>query len=783
MKPSLPGSIKSVVTIIVALALMPSLALMIYSGYSGARADVEDVNRATLRSARNIARQQVTLVESTRILLLTLSHLADVRELNARDSSILFQNIVLQTPIYADIRLCDTDGNTLAASAAAGDLPEIVRGQIRAAAASEEAFAVRELAGHNNNAAPLINCLFPVRRDGQTLGVLLASIIVHVPAAELAKLEADSVEFLHIVDKQGHAIFVYPHVDGPRQEEDCVISCLWKEVGASSLHYGLVQRSEHRHIAFEKLFLEGGKETDLTIFLSISTSAIFERMRTRIIKDVLLLLGVAGFAVAVTGKLCNASLRIPVRKLLDAANRIKKGDLSTRIPENFVATELNILAKSLNSMTQSLETRDQELIAARDAASDASTAKSEFLANMSHEIRTPMNAILGMAYLAKNSELTQRQSGYLDNIQEEAGKLLATINDILDFSKIEAGKVQIETVSFALPGVLEKVLRAAEDEARRKALGFSSSLSPELPEYLEGDPLHLSQVLSSFLSHAVKWTEQGEVSFHCAPTVGAATEETLVFAISCTGGGAGSEELALLALEDARAEDTAGFENGQSLGLTIARRLVRLMHGTVEVQAGPETGIAVRILLPFSRTAAPETAAERNAAPPEAPLPGGEGGDAEAAPQKRESGDAHPADLTRLKNARILLVEDNLINQQIAEEILTSAGVSVRIASNGLEALALLNEMPRGDPYHMALMDLQMPELDGFAATRRIRLDERFKNLPIIAMTAHSMTTEWQQCRDVGMNDYITKPIDVPVLLGVISKWMRPPADTGLIHK
>ena len=757
-------SLKGLVICIVLLAIMPTLALVAYSGYSGAMEDIEAVRTAALRSVGNIARQQVQLVENTRILLFTLSNLTEVRSKEPEGCSALFRKLILHAPAYADIRLCDTDGNTLAAlSPDSPELPESARVDIRAVARGNS-FVVREITHDNSDHSPLITCLLPVVQDGRATSVLLASIIIRPPAAELARLDARRKEDLHIVDKRGHIVFAHPPVFSGHSG-DLLAHCPWREVAHSPLRRGLIRNEEGQHIAFEKLFLDKEKEPDLTVSLSISTAAVFEKMRAHIFTNALLLLGATCFAFAVTWKLCDAGLRAPMRKLLDAANRIKGGDLGTRIPENFMARELDILAASLNSMTQSLEARDRELIAARDAATAASGAKSEFLANMSHEIRTPMNAILGMAYLAKNSELTERQQSYLEAIQEEAGALLAVINDILDFSKLEAGKVHIETVSFALPATLRAILGTAEEEARSRSVAFSSSLAPDLPEFLNGDPLHLSQALSAILGHAIKHAERVKAGFHRLSEPGVPPAVTLEFTVTYTGAGTEHADPAALAGND-KPGALPGIENSQDLGLAIARNLVRLMRGTLETRADSGSGVSITARLPFSMTeTAPKDGdaaalSDGNAAPP-----GGASG--ARAGELRDS----------LKNARILLVEDNPINQQIAAEILTAAGASVRIASNGLEALALLDEMPKSAPYHVVLMDLQMPELDGLAATRRLRLDERFKSLPVIAMTAHSLSDEWRQCREAGMNDYIAKPVDVPVLLSIVGKWMRSPVE------
>ena len=280
MKLSFPGSIKGIVTFIVALAFMPALVLMIYSGYSGAQADIEYVGMSALRSVRNIARQQTMLVESTHMLLFTLSNLSEVRDGN-EGCSTLFQNLTLYTPIYADIRLCDPEGNTVALSTPEPELlPALVAGQIRKAASSASSFSMQELpweAGHNS---PRINCLLPVSHNGRITGVLMASIIVHVPASELVKLENAPGEYLRIVDKKGNTTFVYPAVEGASHEEECTISSVWQRVNASPKGYGLIRDSEHEHIAFEKLFLEDRSVPELTVFLRISTSAIIEHMRT-----------------------------------------------------------------------------------------------------------------------------------------------------------------------------------------------------------------------------------------------------------------------------------------------------------------------------------------------------------------------------------------------------------------------------------------------------------------------------------------------------------------------
>lgn len=422
--------------------------------------------------------------------------------------------------------------------------------------------------------------------------------------------------------------------------------------------------------------------------------------------------------------------------------------------------EFRQLAESLDSMAASLEKRDRDLVEARDAANVGNQAKSDFLANMSHEIRTPMNAILGMTYLTRQSELTKQQRDYIDNIHSEAEKLLVTVNDILDFSKIEAGKLHIEHVPFDLPGVLAKTVATVRQEAEKKGIAFSAALPPEDSGVLLGDPFHLGQLLGNLLGNAIKITKRGPVHFACSLETPDQRGAVLHCRITDESGDMKAEELARL-FED-RKGDAMVVEKGFSLNLVLAQRLLRLMQGEIESCSEDDGGTHFTFRLPFARSSDPasgedaKSGASRGAAAP-------------AAGASQSPADENEAGPDSLNGLRILLVEDNLINQQIAEDILSGFGASVHIASNGLEALDLLHMDSAA--YDVVLMDLYMPELDGIAATKRIRMDSRLAHLPIIAMTAQAKGPEWEACLQAGMNDIAVKPIDVPSLLATIKKW------------
>ena len=773
MKLPLPASIKGLVTFIVALSLMPALALMLYSGYSGVQEDIDGVGQSTLRSARNIARQQTLLVENTRVLLLALSNLSEIREKKSGPCSILFQNLLLHTPAYADVRLFDVVGNVLASGTpSGGEVPESIRLRIREAAISLQDFSVLDICRTSPRATPVINCLLPVRENGRTLSVLMLSVIIHVPADELDKLASQRIASLHILARNGNDIFSYPPENSEFSGNYQPVSAVWEQVRILPDAFGISKENADTHVAFEKLSLSNANEPDLTVLLGLSTQIIREHVYRRGLTNIFLMLGVAAFALAVTWKVCNTHLLVPVLRLLDTANRIREGEPSAHAPKNFLAEEMNLLSDSLNSMTHALAVRGNELIAARDAATAAGAVKSEFLANMSHEIRTPMNAILGMTYLARNSELSDRQRNYLDSIHEEAGKLLALINAILDFSKIEAGKVHIEAVSFSLPGMLREVLKEAEEVAQRNGVEFASILESELPTVLKGDPLHLSQALAAVLNRAVVQAGGSDITFYCGVEQDGVAGSRLVFTISRLGENA-AEDIADTIFAVERADDAfVVLDSGTDLNISIARNLVLLMQGSMRTRIVPEVGASIIISIPLtmSDTDVPSAGGEEALEM----LPPSEGGRSLAVGGTGASQTlAHRP--VNLQNIRVLLVEDNQINQQIAEEILIGAGASVLTTSNGVEALKALEAMPGSAPYHVVLMDLQMPELDGFAATRQLRLNERFTTIPVIAMTAHSIADEWEQCQQAGMQDYISKPIDVPKFLACIDKWAHSP--------
>ncbi|MEE8525221.1 MAG: ATP-binding protein [Thermoanaerobaculia bacterium] len=405
-------------------------------------------------------------------------------------------------------------------------------------------------------------------------------------------------------------------------------------------------------------------------------------------------------------------------------------------------------------LEKEVRTRTEELAASEQAADLANRAKSEFLANMSHEIRTPMSGIIGLSHLLRTTASLQDAHRYAGLINASAESLLRVIDGILDFSKLEVGKLVLDDDDLDLPDVLQGAVDLLEPKATAKGITLGLEIADDLPVQVRGDGTRLRQVLLNLIGNAVKFTPQGRVDVEALPELEDGDEVLIRFRVRDTGIGISPEAQSRLFAPFTQADSSTSRKfGGTGLGLAICYRLVEQMGGEMRLESREGEGSTFEFTARFR-------ASRREARP-------------RRHPTVETSSEIPPRPRPAKGSFRLLLAEDNQVNQVVMLRQLEVLGYCADAVENGLEALKALSE----SDYDLVLMDCQMPELDGYETTRRIRLSEREsdRHLPVVAVTAHAMKGDRERCMEAGMDDYLAKPFKVEQLAGLLERWLRSP--------
>lgn len=410
-----------------------------------------------------------------------------------------------------------------------------------------------------------------------------------------------------------------------------------------------------------------------------------------------------------------------------------------------------VFARQINQSNRQLTITWQEMLRAKEEADLASKAKSDFVSRMSHELRTPLNAILGFAQLLEMDDLPNHQKTPVQQINRAGKHLLELINQVLDIAKIEAGKLEVETLSIDLPQLLNDTAAISQERIQNKGLIFNINLDAHLPQYVMGDPTRLRQVLINLIGNAIKFTDTGSITLNAAPL----PDQTIRFEVIDTGIGMSEQAQARLFKAFAQADDSITRKyGGTGLGLMLCKEIVEVLGGHIGVSSEEGKGSCFWFKLPLapaeSQTQAPQLSAD----------------------PAQKTTISTPNASAILEGKRLLLVEDNPVNQMVASKLLQKLGTTPDIANNGQEALDKLKLAS----YDLVLLDLEMPVMDGYTTIGKIREEEgycdEYRHQLVIAMSANALNEDKQRAFALGVDDYLTKPVNFVLLQSTLTKWL-----------
>jgi len=714
---------------------VPLLALDAYLLGAQRRADDRGAAAAVRARVERAALEADAALDRTQRVLAFLASRPELQTLDGERCAALIKGLTSVEPLLANVGAVDLEGRPLCRAVVnAGAFPNYSHvAWFQGALRQEGPYLSAPYTGEISRKR-LLNVVWPLRDPaGKRIGLLAAALDAEALAAGV--LSAQGLP-------QGSVVTLVGADDVIVATNSESVALIGRKAAAAVMErYRLAGERDFVAIAqdgVERLIaLKPMRSFGLRAGVGVPTEAVSASSRAHFVETLLTLVGVALLGL---GAALFAARRVsePMASLSRSAMSFAAGDMNARADESLPG-EFRDVAVEFNRLVDGYR-QSEEARRARAAAEAASEAKSEFLANMSHEIRTPMNAVLGLTHLLLRTPLDERARDYVGKIQGAGRSLLRIINDILDFSKIEAGRIELEQAPFDLDELLEQVRQIVAPLVEARAVEFLMQRGDDVPRRLHGDALRLKQVLINLASNAAKFTERGEVRVGVALQALHGESASVSFTVRDSGIGMTAQEQARLFEAFVQADSATSRKfGGTGLGLVISQRLVRLMGGELTLKSEKGRGSE------FSFTLALQRAAASAAAPA-----------------------AASAAAVRLAG-HVLVVDDNELNQLVASELLRAFGLQVSVAADGPQALQLLSGGARFDA---VLMDVQMPGMDGFETTRRIRALPQRDGLPVIALTAHAFATERERCLAAGMDDYVSKPIDPERLAACLALWL-----------
>ncbi len=462
-----------------------------------------------------------------------------------------------------------------------------------------------------------------------------------------------------------------------------------------------------------------------TIRIAYSLSEYRQKQKQYLLIS-LVIIGLSIFIATILAYFFQKFITHPIYKLELVMKQIsREKDYSIR-SKNYGKDEIGILTDGFNKMIAQIEKQNNELKSAKAKSDEALIAKERFLANITHELRTPLNSIIGLSSLIEDSQLNNEQREFLKNIRISSDHLLAIINDLLEFSKIGSGKFKFEKAEFSIRRTLDRIERSMEFELKNRQLDFRIHIDPEIPNLLIGDEFRLNQILINLIGNAIKFTPKGSIKTSLIKLSEDENKYTIEFRVEDTGIGISKDKQEII-FESFTQESSSTNRKygGTGLGLTITKQLVEMQGGKISVESEKDKGSCFIFVLPFDKKAEP--APEMN-----------------------------PANYINTGNLKILIVDDNAMNLLFTKAFLEKNNFHATISDNGTDAIEKL----KNEDFNIVLLDLHMPNIDGYELSQKIRAlsEEKKRKIPIIALTAAATINEIKKCFESGMNDYVIKP-------------------------